>query len=77
MSSPKIQCQQVHEAWFGYGDPEVHECTSPATHRGWVADPWEGGRHRVLLCADCAEDARQPKGQTQALTTYRFRTVAK
>jgi hypothetical protein len=70
---PKIRCDAVDSAYFGYGPTEYHECTSPAEFRGWWDDdryfPIPGGRERVRLCS---WHARRETG----IKVYRFRRVS-
>jgi hypothetical protein len=80
-SQPRTVCISADQADFGYGDPEVHYCTEPATHRGWeyrLPYPVPGGRERVHFCerhAAIAVAADHPF--TGGIRLYRYRTVTK
>ena len=68
---PRIRCEAVDTANFGYGPTEYHECTRPAEYRARIDMRQFGlGFERSQICA---YHARQPDAQHDKF--YRFRKV--
>jgi hypothetical protein len=84
---PKIRCEAVDSAYFGYGATEHLECRRPATHRARYVEPdfdahQRGVAHpghvsgKLLLCASHAHRHVPDSGPYGSVgPAYRFRRV--